>query len=95
MAALDTPQRLIDGLGLASVVRFTASEPDLGWLEKLDAVQSLARHAEAVEIRSTGPVLALVASELVAADGMVGEGREQLDGLSNPQPAWQRGVLQL
>ena len=66
MAALDTPQRLIDGLGLASVVRFTASEPDLGWLEKLDAVQSLARHAEAVEIRSTGPVLALVASELVA-----------------------------
>ena len=66
MAALDTPQRLIDGLGLPSVVRFTTSEPDLGWLEKLDAVQSLARHAEAVEIRSTGPVLALVASELVA-----------------------------
>ena len=66
MAALDTPQRLIDGLGLASVVRFTASEPDLGWLEKLDVVESVARHGEAVEIRGAGPVLALVASELVA-----------------------------
>ena len=66
MAALDTPQRLIDGLGLASVVRFSASEPDLGWLEKLDVVESVARHGEAVEIRGAGPVLALVASELVA-----------------------------
>jgi ABC-2 type transport system ATP-binding protein len=66
VVALDTPQRLIDGLGLPSVVRFTTSEPDLGWLEKLDVVQSVARHGQAVEIRGTGPVLALVASELVA-----------------------------
>jgi ABC-2 type transport system ATP-binding protein len=66
VVALDTPQRLIDGLGLPSVVRFTTSEPDLGWLEKLDAVESLARQGETVEIRGTGPVLALVASELVA-----------------------------
>jgi ABC-2 type transport system ATP-binding protein len=66
VVALNTPQRLIDGLGLPSVVRFTTSEPDLGWLEKLDVVESMARHGEAVEIRGTGPVLALVASELVA-----------------------------
>jgi ABC-2 type transport system ATP-binding protein len=66
VVALDTPQRLIDGLGLPSVVRFTTSEPDLGWLEKLDVVESIARHGEAVEVRGTGPVLALVASELVA-----------------------------
>jgi ABC-2 type transport system ATP-binding protein len=66
VVALDTPQRLIDGLGLPSVVRFTTSEPDLGWLDKLDVVESMARHGEAVEIRGTGPVLALVASELVA-----------------------------
>ena len=66
VVALDTPQRLIDGLGLPSVVRFTTSEPDLGWLEKLDVVESMARHGEAVEIRGTGPVLALVASEIVA-----------------------------
>ncbi len=66
VVALDTPQRLIDGLGLPSVVRFTASEPDLGWLDKLEVVESMARHGEAVEVRGTGAVLALVASELVA-----------------------------
>ncbi len=64
--AIDTPQRLVDQLGLPSVVRFTTSELDLGWLEKLDIVESLTQHREAVEIRGHGPVLALVASELVA-----------------------------
>ncbi len=66
VVALDTPQRLIDGLGLPSVVRFTTSEPELDWLEKLDVVESLDRRSDAVEIRGTGPVLALVASELVS-----------------------------
>ncbi|WP_342782068.1 ABC transporter ATP-binding protein [Trebonia kvetii] len=66
VVALDTPQRLVDGLGLPSVVRFSTSETDLGWLEKLDVVESMARHGDAIEIRGTGPVLALVASELVA-----------------------------
>jgi ABC-2 type transport system ATP-binding protein len=66
VVAVDTPQGLVDGLGLPSVVRFTTSDPDLGWLDKLDVVSSMARHGEAVEIRGTGPVLALVASELVA-----------------------------
>ena len=64
--ALDTPQGLIDGLGLRSVVRFTTQEPDLGWVERLDVVESLTRHGDAVEVRGTGAVLALVASELVA-----------------------------
>jgi ABC-2 type transport system ATP-binding protein len=66
VVALDTPQGLIDGLGLPSVVRFTTSEPDLGWLQKMDVVGSMDRHGDAVEIRGSGPVLALVASELVA-----------------------------
>jgi ABC-2 type transport system ATP-binding protein len=66
VVALDTPQGLVDALGLPSVVRFTTSDFDLGWLEKLDVVESLVRHGEAVEIRGAGPVLALVASELVA-----------------------------
>ncbi len=64
--ALDTPQGLIDGLGLRSVVRFTTQEPDLGWVEQLDVVESLTRRGDAVEVRGTGAVLALVASELVA-----------------------------
>jgi ABC-2 type transport system ATP-binding protein len=66
VVALDTPQGLIDGLGLPSVVRFTTPELDLSWLGELDVVQSVARRGEAVEIRGTGPVLALVAAELVA-----------------------------
>jgi ABC-2 type transport system ATP-binding protein len=66
VVALGTPQGLIDGLGLPSVVRFSTSEPDLDWLEKIDVVESMARRGEAVEIRGSGPVLALVASELVA-----------------------------
>ena len=66
VVALDTPQGLIDGLGLQSVVRFTTSEPHLEWLEKLDVVESMDRDGPAVEMRGTGPVLALVASELVA-----------------------------
>jgi ABC-2 type transport system ATP-binding protein len=65
VVALDTPQGLIDSLGLPSVVRFSTPELDLGWLEKLDAVESITRHGESVEIRGTGPVLALVASDLV------------------------------
>ena len=64
--ALDTPQGLIDGLGLRSVVRFSTQETDLGWVERLDVVESLTRRGHAVEVRGTGAVLALVASELVA-----------------------------
>jgi ABC-2 type transport system ATP-binding protein len=66
VVALDTPQGLIDGLGLQSIVRFTSTESELGWLEKLDVVESMTRHGKAIELRGTGPVLALVASELVA-----------------------------
>jgi ABC-2 type transport system ATP-binding protein len=66
VVALNTPQGLIDQLGLPSIVRFTTSEPDLGWLEKLDVVESLTRDFDHVEIRGAGAVLALVASELVA-----------------------------
>jgi ABC-2 type transport system ATP-binding protein len=66
VVACDAPQGLIDKLGLPSVVRFTTCDPDLGWLEKLDVVDSLARHGDAVEVWGAGPLLALVASELVA-----------------------------
>ena len=65
LIALDTPQGLIDGLGLASVVRFSSTEPELGWIEELDVVDSLAREGTNVEVRGSGPVLALVAAELV------------------------------
>ena len=66
VVALDTPQGLIDGLGLPSVVRFTTSESDLAWLEQLDVVESVVRTGATVEVRGTGPLLALVAAELVS-----------------------------
>ena len=64
--ALDTPQGLIDGLRLPSVVHFTTTVPDVAWLERLDVVDSLSRDGDAVEVRGSGPLLALVAAELVA-----------------------------
>ena len=66
MVAIDTPQGLIDGLGLPSVVRFSTSDPDLGWLDGVAGVDSVVRRGDAVELHGTGPVLALVAAELVA-----------------------------
>jgi ABC-2 type transport system ATP-binding protein len=66
VVAIDTPQGLIDGLGLPSVVRFSTSAPDLGWLEDLEVVTSITRRGEAVDVLGTGPVLALVASALAA-----------------------------
>lgn len=66
IVALDTPQGLIDRLRLPSVVRFSTHQTDLEWLEKLDVVDSVGRIGEAVEVRGSGPLLALVASELVA-----------------------------
>ncbi len=66
VVALDTPQGLIDGLGLPSVVRFTTADTDISWLDRLDLVESVVRRGAAVEVRGTGPVLALVAAELVA-----------------------------
>ena len=67
--ALDTPQGLVDAAGMPSVVRFTTDETDLAWLESLDVVDSVERSAGAgtsVSVRGHGPVLALVAAELVS-----------------------------
>ncbi len=64
--ALDTPQGLVDGLGLPSTVRFSTDAPTVEWLTELDVVDSVVRDRDAVEVTGSGPVLALVASELVA-----------------------------
>jgi ABC-2 type transport system ATP-binding protein len=66
LIALDTPQGLVEGLGLPSVVHLTTSEQDLSSVERLDVVESVTRRGDAVEVRGTGPVLALVAADLVA-----------------------------
>jgi ABC-2 type transport system ATP-binding protein len=69
VVALDTPQGLIEGAGMPSVVRFTSDVADLAWLEALDVVDSIERSGAtgaAVAVRGHGAVLALVAAELVA-----------------------------
>lgn len=66
VVAVDTPQGLIDGLGLPSVVRFSTTDPDLDWLANISGFESLSRRGEAVEVRGTGPLLAWIAAELVA-----------------------------
>jgi ABC-2 type transport system ATP-binding protein len=66
LVALDTPQHLVDNLGLPVLVRFSTYVVDLHWLQTINEVDSIRCHGGAVEIQGTGPVLALVASELVA-----------------------------
>jgi ABC-2 type transport system ATP-binding protein len=65
IVALDTPQGLVDGLSLPVIVRFSTDEQDLSWLEELDVVDSVTRQGDAIEVQGRGPVLALVAAELV------------------------------
>jgi ABC-2 type transport system ATP-binding protein len=64
--AIDTPQGLVDGLHLPSVVRFSTDATDLDWLSELDVVESISRSGRSIEVRGVGAVLALVAAELVA-----------------------------
>jgi ABC-2 type transport system ATP-binding protein len=64
--ALDTPQRLVDGLGLPVIVRFSTDAGDLSWLESIEVVDAVHRKDREVEVEGSGPVLALVAAELVA-----------------------------
>lgn len=52
--------------GLPSVVRFSTSPPDRSWCEDLEVVTSIARRGDAVDVLGTGPVLAMVASAVVA-----------------------------
>ena len=64
--AQGTPRGLIDGLGLPVTVRFSTGAPDLSWLKDLDVVAGLERRGEQVQVEGHGPVLVLVAAELVA-----------------------------
>jgi ABC-2 type transport system ATP-binding protein len=66
LIALDTPQGLVDQLGLPVRVRFSTDVEDLGWLDTVERVERVSRRGAEVEVEGTGPVLALVAAALVA-----------------------------
>jgi len=65
IAALDTPQGLINSLGGRIHVTFSTDHTDLAWLEQVQHVQRVLRWGHRIEVEGTGPVLALVAAELV------------------------------
>jgi ABC-2 type transport system ATP-binding protein len=65
VAAVDTPDGLISRFGGPIGLTFSADRPDLAWLEQIPHVQRVTRKGKRVEVEGTGPVLALVAAELV------------------------------
>lgn len=88
LMALGTPQELIARSGLPLTVRFSGDHQDLSWLAGVAHVESVVRRGEAVEVTGTGPVLAVVASELVSR-GLVP------DDLRAEQPDLEDVFLQL
>jgi ABC-type proline/glycine betaine transport system ATPase subunit len=64
--ALDSPQNLINRFADGIRVVFSTDRPDLGWLSEVPNVRSVTHHGPRVEVEGTAPVLALVASALVA-----------------------------
>jgi ABC-2 type transport system ATP-binding protein len=65
IAALDTPQALINTHAGAIKVLFSTERTDIDWLKAVPHVHSISRQGAKVEVEGDGPVLALVASELV------------------------------
>lgn len=64
--ATGSPQELIADGTSGVEVRFTTDAPDISWLSDLDCVDAMTRDHARVQVFGSGPVLALVASELVA-----------------------------
>jgi ABC-2 type transport system ATP-binding protein len=66
VVATDTPQGLIARFGGPIKITFTPDGHDVRFLEDVACVQVVRRRGDRVEAEGTGPVLALVAAELVA-----------------------------
>jgi ABC-2 type transport system ATP-binding protein len=66
VVATDTPQGLVSRFGGPVRITFTPDGHDVGFLEDVAHVQAVRRRGDRIEAEGTGPVLALVAAELVA-----------------------------
>jgi ABC-2 type transport system ATP-binding protein len=66
VVATDTPQGLIARFGGPVRISFTADGHDVQFLKDVTHVQAVRRRGERIEAEGTGPVLALVAAELVS-----------------------------
>jgi ABC-2 type transport system ATP-binding protein len=66
VVATGSPQELIAEYGGELIIQFSTDRPDLSFLEDVAAVQSVTRRGTHVTVGGRGPVLALVAAELVS-----------------------------
>jgi ABC-2 type transport system ATP-binding protein len=66
LVANDTPQGLISRFGGPIRITFSPDGHDVRFLEDVTQVQAVRRRGTRIEAEGTGPVLALVAAELVA-----------------------------
>lgn len=65
VVAQGTPQELIAGSASGIQLTFSTDAADVSWLSMIGPVDALTRRGRHVQIRGSGPVLALVASALV------------------------------
>lgn len=65
VVATGTPQQLIASSPRGLRIRFSTTERDMSWLERVDGVTGVTRHGDQVDVGGTGPVLALTAAALV------------------------------
>jgi ABC-2 type transport system ATP-binding protein len=66
IVASDNPQGLIASHATAVRVIFSTDKTDLAWLKKVSGVKKVSHRGTRVEVKGTGPLLALVAAALVA-----------------------------
>jgi ABC-2 type transport system ATP-binding protein len=66
IVAADTPQGLISRFGGPIKISFTPDGHDVRFLEDVAHVRAVRRRGDRIEAEGTGPVLALVAAELVS-----------------------------
>ena len=65
IVAAGSPQELVNKYATSIKLMFSTDEPDITYLEQIAAVTSLKRYGARVEVTGSGPVLPLVAAELV------------------------------
>ena len=63
--ALDSPHGLINTYAKNIRVIFSSDLTDVTWLEKVAHVHKIKKYGKRIEVEGEGPVLALVAAELV------------------------------
>jgi len=68
IVAMDSPQKLINAHGSLIRVIFSTERMDIDWLKTVPHVHNFSRHGQRIEVEGDGPVLAMVAAELVKHD---------------------------